>query len=559
MTFDESGATTAGTPPPEGPSSNDPSSYPYRVHFPHVARSRRYAQALEIARRAPCFQTRERDGEMWHVAAFGEQDIDLMAATHAAVAGLFRVKLGSTASKERQRDMVQVWRRLREDGYLKRYEPSPGGVPVRRPPACHPEEPVAAYRTIRSLIIEMRYDEAIRLYYEHLGEHPYGPLHRELIYLKRLAGVPFLGRDLLLFLPESSRSPLVRENIGQYISCVDRALALLAEQGRESPVQVLLNNALTMKDIETTGRKGEPKYATVIGGQVWGDSKREQERDRMRARRECHDGRLFDRYPDQVRLCNVVEMPLYVPFEYRHRGVWITYSPEWCEENIRARGREIGYLDGYELASRETDGREKGEDFATAKSKSELREDRYFTRGLLYTSREHEVEGTRYYEVKLRREDIEHPKVVANPFLECVEEILREAENLLREEHGLPRIGEGWLREAELYRLVKELYPDAEMHASPEWLRPQHLDVYVPLWKLAIEYHGEQHYAPVDFFGGYDGYVLCKERDRRKAAICTRKGVRLVVWPYHEPLSRDAVAARLKGEVDAGGIGPGPR
>ena len=79
---------------------------------------------------------------------------------------------------------------------------------------------------------------------------------------------------------------------------------------------------------------------------------------------------------------------------------------------------------------------------------------------------------------------------------------LREAENTVREHYGVPRIGEGWVAETELYQLVRSLFPglDVRHRARPDWLKPQELDVYIPSLKLAIEYMGEQHYKARDYF-----------------------------------------------------------
>jgi len=41
------------------------------------------------------------------------------------------------------------------------------------------------------------YKEAVRKYYDILGDKFYGELHNELIYLKRLAKIPLVGRDLI--------------------------------------------------------------------------------------------------------------------------------------------------------------------------------------------------------------------------------------------------------------------------------------------------------------------------------------------------------------------------
>lgn len=57
------------------------------------------------------------------------------------------------------------------------------------------------------------------------------------------------------------------------------------------------------------------------------------------------------------------------------------------------------------------------------------------------------------------------------------------------------------------------------MHASPEWLKPQHLDVFLLEHLIAFEYQGIQHYSPVDFFGGQESFVKGIELDKRKKEL----------------------------------------
>lgn len=119
-----------------------------------------------------------------------------------------------------------------------------------------------------------------------------------------------------------------------------------------------------------------------------------------------------------------------------------------------------------------------------------------------------------------------------NPFLDLCDEILRDAENRLRAQHGLPKIGEGWVSETRLFNLVKEIFPDARQHARPKWLSPQHLDIFMPSQGLAIEYHGKQHFEAVDYFGGESQFKDTRERDQRKRLKCKKAKVKLIEWHH---------------------------
>jgi len=55
-----------------------------------------------------------------------------------------------------------------------------------------------------------------------------------------------------------------------------------------------------------------------------------------------------------------------------------------------------------------------------------------------------------------------------------------------------------------LFREVKKVFGDRYeviSQGTPEWLRPQRFDIYIPEINFAIEYQGEQHFMPVDFGG----------------------------------------------------------
>lgn len=93
-----------------------------------------------------------------------------------------------------------------------------------------------------------------------------------------------------------------------------------------------------------------------------------------------------------------------------------------------------------------------------------------------------------------------------------------------------------WISENKLHSIIKRKFLKHEVvqHASPAWLSPQHLDIYVPELALAIEYMGIQHYEPVDIFGGEEGYIKTVERDKKKQEICSRAGIKLFYVRYDQ-------------------------
>lgn len=111
-----------------------------------------------------------------------------------------------------------------------------------------------------------------------------------------------------------------------------------------------------------------------------------------------------------------------------------------------------------------------------------------------------------------------------------IKELTREAENSFREERGVPKIGEGWIAETNLFYEIKKAFPknDVIHHARPSWLGRQHLDIFIKDLSVAIEYQGKQHYEPIDFFGGEEAYLQNIKRDKRKKLLCKRNKINLI-------------------------------
>jgi len=130
--------------------------------------------------------------------------------------------------------------------------------------------------------------------------------------------------------------------------------------------------------------------------------------------------------------------------------------------------------------------------------------------------------------------------------LELTSEIFRDAENCLREQLNLPKIGEGWISEMKMYNLIKKYFLDAEHHVSPDWLKPQHLDVYILSISVAFEYQGRQHFEPVDYFGGEESFKYIQELDNRKKKICRKNKVKLIEWNYNENIEESILFQKLK-------------
>jgi hypothetical protein len=133
--------------------------------------------------------------------------------------------------------------------------------------------------------------------------------------------------------------------------------------------------------------------------------------------------------------------------------------------------------------------------------------------------------------------------------LKIIHNITRSAEDDLRKKHELPAVGEGWIQETILFHKIQSVFSNTEVihQGSPQWLGRQRLDIWIPKWKVAVEYNGKQHYEAVDFFGGLEGLRKQQELDEQKAVLCTENGVRLFIVRYDEDI--DEAVLRIRREV----------
>jgi hypothetical protein len=99
---------------------------------------------------------------------------------------------------------------------------------------------------------------------------------------------------------------------------------------------------------------------------------------------------------------------------------------------------------------------------------------------------------------------------------------------------------ERWKSEKAFFDIIKKHFKgfDILRHTKPIWLEPQHLDIFLPELSLAFEYMGEQHYRPVEYFGGKEGFEATIARDERKAEICNKAGVNLIYIRFDDDIEK---------------------
>jgi hypothetical protein len=114
-------------------------------------------------------------------------------------------------------------------------------------------------------------------------------------------------------------------------------------------------------------------------------------------------------------------------------------------------------------------------------------------------------------------------------------------ENIARTEFGIKKVGEGWISETLLYKIISNLYPNNQIirHFRPDWLNRLELDIYLPELKLAFEYQGQQHFYSVKAWGGEKALLDVQARDKTKSYLCKLNGINLITIDYTEPLSEE--------------------
>ena len=122
--------------------------------------------------------------------------------------------------------------------------------------------------------------------------------------------------------------------------------------------------------------------------------------------------------------------------------------------------------------------------------------------------------------------------------------MLRNAENEIRTEHNLPKVGEGWVSETALFNKIKQKFPQfTVLHDyGPFWLKPQRLDVYIEELNIGFEYQGEQHQNPVKIFGGDEGHKNIVRLDAKKKELCENNNCQLIyIYPENNDIEVDII------------------
>ena len=93
----------------------------------------------------------------------------------------------------------------------------------------------------------------------------------------------------------------------------------------------------------------------------------------------------------------------------------------------------------------------------------------------------------------------------------------------------------------EARHLLTNLFPTLQiLEEVPIHIRKSevlYLDFYLPLKKICVEVHGQQHYEFVGFYHTNTlGFIKAKKRDTEKTEWCSINGIKQIILPYDETI-----------------------
>jgi len=100
--------------------------------------------------------------------------------------------------------------------------------------------------------------------------------------------------------------------------------------------------------------------------------------------------------------------------------------------------------------------------------------------------------------------------------------------------------------QSSLTDILKKIVPGEEILNEFHLGERLMLDIYCPAYKLAIEYHGRQHFFYTKrFFESKYEFLEAQKRDERKAELCKDNGIVLIVFRYNDSLTEESVYSRI--------------
>lgn len=126
--------------------------------------------------------------------------------------------------------------------------------------------------------------------------------------------------------------------------------------------------------------------------------------------------------------------------------------------------------------------------------------------------------------------------------------VTEEKEQKIREAFGYPTKGKTGIREKMLYDSVCLIFGQNNVVRCYRGLELEglELDVWVPDYKIAFEYQGEQHLKHIPHWHGEKGLEYQKIRDKKKQQLCKKLGYRLMLLTPKDCLDFVTILGELR-------------
>ena len=365
---------------------------------------------------------------------------------------------------------------------------------------------------------------------------------KENLYLKQLNFECFKANDLIFLRSNSENNEFVNEHYQEYLDCIDE---LFQKDDGKLNIEFhnLLNKAVpTIKnlcraqDIEcyTYNETNISEFVNRFRPEMGSFYVHPQ------TRITCKNinGLILEKFPEPISAARSTSEP---EIDRSFQKLWTTLNPEFHKDRLD-KGFELSKLVVYKHINWRFSKRVP--DFLSLQDTRELTKLEVSGKSITFTGRNHQLKEKLFFEVDAN--SYKYPKIIGNLIRNFTNTLFWNAENLLRTKHNLPKIGEGWLSEMRMFELVLTVYQDAVHQFSPNWLKPQHYDVFIPSENIAFEYQGKQHYEPVDFFGSLEGYQNNLKRDEIKYEKSIKHKVKLIYWRFDEPITFATLEEKLR-------------
>lgn len=96
--------------------------------------------------------------------------------------------------------------------------------------------------------------------------------------------------------------------------------------------------------------------------------------------------------------------------------------------------------------------------------------------------------------------------------------------------------------ECKLLRELRDAFRNEEIihqYYNTKIFGRKSIDIYFPNRKIGIEYQGNQHFIPVEYYGGKKYFGIVRRRDEDKLKECIENGITLLYYTYDKKASID--------------------